>query len=379
MKQAKDLKVLMISLDAGLLGQAGAGDTRERHIKYAAGVHSLDIILLGGSTDRAVKIADNCTVYQTGAKGLRGYLKGFNLGKKICSEKQIDIIDTQDPHATGRIGLKLKQQFKIPLEVHFHGDFWGNKAWLSESWKNRLFSYWQKKVAPQADGLRVVSPAIAEQLRQSGLAADKIRVISTPVNMSVFAEAEAQPQSGPALLLFVGRLVEAKNLFFMLEVIKSLWQERQDFRVKIIGDGYLRDKLAVDIKEKRLEQAVELAGTRAPEELVAEYSRARALLLFSTNESFGKVIVEAGAAGLATIAAESVGPASIITNGRTGLLVGIDNQKASLEAINKVLDQPQLLTVIGPRPDDNLMSAVPHPVSRHSCCRHRCSRIRSRV
>jgi len=75
------------------------------------------------------------------------------------------------------------------LLIHFHGDFWNNKYWLFEKgrwWFNWFYLLLSKFLVDGANGIRVVSSGIKDKLVKSGVSKDKIRVISTPVNIEKF-------------------------------------------------------------------------------------------------------------------------------------------------------------------------------------------------
>jgi glycosyltransferase involved in cell wall biosynthesis len=70
---------------------------------------------------------------------------------------------------------------------------------------------------------------------------------------------------------------------------------------------------------------VYLAGWHEHGELPDLLNAADALVLPSAREAFGQVLVEAMACGLPTIAANALGPASIVSDGETGWLFGVDD------------------------------------------------------
>src|SRR3990167_4553785 len=114
MKSADQIGVLMISLDSQLADLTS--DVAGRHQAYAQNLKFLDILVLGGQTRKDQSLSPNCRVYWTGSKGWKGLLIGLKLGKKLVQEHQPDLVDTQDPHATGWIGWHLKKAFSLPLE-----------------------------------------------------------------------------------------------------------------------------------------------------------------------------------------------------------------------------------------------------------------------
>src|SRR3989344_4800827 len=116
---ASDISVLMLSRDPGFIdNRMGSGDVVARHVRYAARVNALHIIVLGGTHAEEKKVSDRLTVYATGKKGLGNILAVRKLAHDILRRHTIDLIVTQEPHLAGRVGLSLKRKYHIPLLVH---------------------------------------------------------------------------------------------------------------------------------------------------------------------------------------------------------------------------------------------------------------------
>lgn len=347
MKPANQLSILMISLDAGLLRENAASDVRQRHRAYAQAVKRLDIIVLGGTRGAVSTLADNSQVYATGSGVWSKILMGWRLARQLARQYHYDLIDTQDPHMTGLLGLILKRVLRIPLEVHLHGDFIQNRHWLHESWKNRLFSWMQSLVIPRADMIRVVSDHLVTTVKTMGIPADRIRVINTPVHIEAFLSVQNEPASDPKRIVFVGRLVPAKNLHVMVDVIAALHTVRQDFVVDIVGSGPLEHELKQRVEQLGLGSVILFQGEKTPEQLADFYRRAWVLVLCSTNESFGKVIIEAGVTGVPTVASATSGAQTIIRDGETGIIVPINDVSATVAALEQLLGDEQKRNQLG--------------------------------
>lgn len=351
----------MISMDTGLLKASGAGDVVVRHAEYAKSLDKLDIIVFGKADQNYNRISENCEVYGVG-KNIFSLFKAKRLAKKLIDRHHHDLIDTQDPHWTGILGAYLKDKFKIKLEIHFHGDFWQNKIWLKESWKNKIYNSWQSKVVKEADAIRVVNPKIKDKLVKSGISESKIEVINTPVNETDFVKEpnieevnKIKDKYKKKILFFVGRLVAAKNLIFLLEAINILSKKRDDFVLLIAGRGEEKENLENFINNNNLEDTVYLIGSKTHQELV-DYFRASYLhILVSTNESFGKTIVEAGMAGLATLASRALGPSVIISDQENGWLVDIDDLEATIAKLDELLDNNEKVTQVGQKAKDSFI------------------------
>ncbi|MFA6308013.1 MAG: glycosyltransferase family 4 protein [Patescibacteria group bacterium] len=355
MKELKDTSILMISMDIGLLEASGSGDVIARHQQYAKHLKKLDIIVFGKSNKTENKLAVNFQVYGVG-KNIFSFFKAKSLATKLYQKNNYDLIDTQDPHWTGLLGLTLKKKFKTKLEIHFHGDFWQNNIWLNESWKNKFYNFLQSKIVPQVDAIRVVNPRIKEKLITANIYAKKIKVINTPVNEEEFIRAVAEKdilaiknQYNKKIIFFAGRLVAAKNLIFLLEVVKLLYRKRNDFVLLVAGKGDEQENLVNFVNNNNLEEVVFLLGPQKHQDLVTYFKAAYIHVLLSTNESFGKTIIEAGMTGLATLASKTLGASFIIKDNSTGWLVDINDLDNTVTKLNNLLDSPDEVIQVGNR------------------------------
>ncbi len=353
-KNLTDTAILMVSFETGLLDRAGSGNVIARHQRYAQSLKRLDIIVFGQSSVKQNQLSDNCQAYGVG-KSLKSLFTAYRLSGQLFDKNHYDLVDAQDPHLAGLLASRLAKKYKVKFEVHFHGDFWQNKFWLKESIKNRLYNYLQHRIVFRADAIRVVNRLIKDKLLKAGLKANKIAVISTPVNEVEFSRpidsqkvmAIQNDYSSKKILLFVGRLVAARNLFFLLEVVHELKKTRNDFVVLLIGEGEKREQLLDFVAKNNLQDTVYLLGAKTPQELLSYYQAAYLLLLLSNNESFGKVIIEAGFASLPTLAARALGPESIITDKHNGWLVDINDLAATRDELNYLLNKKDLVAGVG--------------------------------
>ena len=352
-KKLSEISVLMISLDPQFLQADSA--VFERHRKYAQHLKRLEVIVMAGPS-RGQAIEQNNYVVRGVGGGLAALWRAYYLAKVLFASASYDLIDTQHPHAAGLIGCLLARRFHKPLEVHFHGDFWNNDYWLRESWKNRIYNLLQKIIVRQASAIRVVSPIIKDKLLQSGIAENKIAVINTPINEELFGQRadatrvkQTRDKYNKKILLFVGRLVPAKNLAFMLRGIKELKDRRDDFVLLIIGEGAERNKLLFLIEQYHLTDTVFLLGEKESHHLLDFYQAAYLNLLLSTNESFGKVIIEAGWKATPKIASHTLGAETIISDKRNGWLVPINHLPATIDKLDLLLSDQSAVQRTGQR------------------------------
>ncbi len=123
--------------------------------------------------------------------------------------------------------------------------------------------------------------------------------------------APGSPGPGPVRLLYVGRLVEDKNLRRLIQAVRGL-----DAQLEVCGTGPLEEEL------RGLAENVHFRGYVAPEDLPARFAAADALVLPSLYEPFGVAVREAAAAGLPIVCSRTAGAAGdFAVEGRNAVLV----------------------------------------------------------
>jgi len=333
------MRVLMVSIDRGLLGQGQLGDVVQRHKKYGESVERLDIIVFSGKGFEPYKISKNVTAYPSNSCcGLKYFCDAKKIGKNLFKENKYDLVVTQEPFLTGLVGYCLKRKFKAKLLVHFHGDFWQNKNWLKEQKINWLFLLISKFVVSKADGIRVMSEGQKNKLINTGIKKEKIRVISTPVNLEKYDRPDLDKESTVKTVLHVGRDDKVKGYDILLKAFDLVDQKLSNVKfVKVLGGKEFSKAIDNHINKN-------LHITTYPqidhEDLADFYYQADVVVLSSTSESFGKVLVEANACGKPVVSTATTGAKEIIKNGYNGYLVAIGDAQALADKILELLNNP---------------------------------------
>jgi L-malate glycosyltransferase len=125
----------------------------------------------------------------------------------------------------------------------------------------------------------------------------------------------------------ITRLVPKKNLDVLLDAY-ALYRDGVDAPrpLHICGSGELEAHLRARIVELRLEGLVVLRGFLQRPEVARELAGTLALVLPSTEEQFGNVVIEAHAMGVPTIISYNCGVReTLVRNGVNGFLVEPDN------------------------------------------------------
>lgn len=113
--------------------------------------------------------------------------------------------------------------------------------------------------------------------------------------------------------LVVARLVPKKNIARVLQAYARYRDGSQDRReLHIIGYGPLREELESEAARLGVADAVKFLGAQEIGEVAKAMAAAAALILASTEEQFGLVVIEALAAGLPVIVSSAAGATDML-------------------------------------------------------------------
>jgi glycosyltransferase involved in cell wall biosynthesis len=147
-------------------------------------------------------------------------------------------------------------------------------------------------------------------------------------------------------LCVLSRLVPHKRIEQAIALVDPLRKRHPGLVLDLVGDGWWAAELDAEIARRGLGAAVVRHG-RVDEQTKADLlGRAWLMVLPSVREGWGIAVLEAAAAGTATVAyADAGGTTESVVDGRTGLLV--DDEESLLLACDELLSDPARLAALG--------------------------------
>ncbi len=136
------------------------------------------------------------------------------------------------------------------------------------------------------------------------------------VDTDLFHPGDRQPPGAiePFTLLFVGRLIELKNPAIVLEAVRAAGLAPKDVKVVFVGAGPEENRLRAMVRNTPWLSTTVFAGWVPHVQLPGYYRTASLLVLPSTHESGGAVLLEAMACGLPSLVLDHGGPAEYVTD-----------------------------------------------------------------
>ena len=192
-----------------------------------------------------------------------------------------------------------------------------------------------KRALGALDAVMPVSRATASACAERGMSSQRIHVIPNGVAADRFGLGHGSEDDG-LRLLSVGRLVQRKGIaWFVDRVIPRL---PLNVQYDIVGDGPEKEAIQGAIDRHHLGGRVRMLGQLTNGQLVRSFQSADILVMPNRPvpgdmEGFGVVMLEAGACGVPTVAADLEGIRDVITPGKNGVLVAQGEAESFVEAI----------------------------------------------
>jgi glycosyltransferase involved in cell wall biosynthesis/predicted metal-dependent phosphoesterase TrpH len=187
------------------------------------------------------------------------------------------------------------------------------------------------------------SPASDESLVRLGVERALIGRWGRGVDTSRFDPALRDPDRYPGEIkvLYAGRLTKEKGADLLVDSFLRAYTADPRLHLLLAGGGPEEEMLG-----ERLGERASFLGWLEGDELARAYASADVFLFCSRTDTFGQVLVEAGASGLPVVAVDEGGPSSIVVDGETGRLC--EPQPAMLAAaIQQLADSPAWRAKLG--------------------------------
>jgi glycosyltransferase involved in cell wall biosynthesis len=173
-----------------------------------------------------------------------------------------------------------------------------------------------------------------------GVRPERVSVVPPGVTPSLWSRYGPEPTSGPIRILFVGGDLRRKGGDLLLAAFGQLRRETPDLAVEL----HLVTRSPVPASPD-----VHVYPDLTPNstDLVALYHRSHIFCLPTRADCLPMVLSEAGAAALPAVATAVAGIPEIVSDGRTGLVVPVDDVGALTTALRRLATDPVLRRELG--------------------------------
>lgn len=252
-------------------------------------------------------------------------------------------IATEGP--LGLSALRAARRLGIPVVSGFHTNFQQYSDHYGFGLLTRLLTGYLRWFHNRSRLTLVPSPSQRLELQRRGF--ERLELLARgvdgqlfhPARRSAALRAEWGLGEDEIAVLHVGRLAAEKNLQLLTRAFRQLQRDlpQQRLRLVLVGDGPLRAQLQAELPEALF------CGVQRGEALAAHYASGDLFLFPSLSETFGNVVLEALASGLAVVAFDQAAAAQHIRHGHNGALATPGDEAAFIESARWLLEDPESL------------------------------------
>ena len=278
-------------------------------------------------------------------------------------KKHFDVIHVHSPFVLGLYGIQLAKKLNVPVIGTVHTNYEGE---VLKIMKSRLLTKLSMKIITgiynKYDTCIVVNEPVVGEIKKFGYRHKPV-VIHNATTLLPPADREKSAEKlnrllgidkDDIVLIFVGRITDTKNIFFLLKALRLLKADGASFKMLYVGAGPDEKLLKAKIHEYGMTDCVKMTGRIKNREHLSEiYSRADLLLFPSLVDTFGLVSIEAAVNSTPTLFAEGTMAASLVTDGVNGFVAPVDEIKYC-NRIKEIIGNKELLKKASQNAHDTL-------------------------
>jgi glycosyltransferase involved in cell wall biosynthesis len=218
--------------------------------------------------------------------------------------------------------------------------------WISETRKLALLEALDKRALRHFDHVVAVSSAIARELVDHGVSAQRVSVIDNGISVPYRDDGAKSGVRGEfdiptdgKLIVQIGRLARSKRIDLLLGAVARLPENLQT-HVLLVGEGDQGEALVSLSRQYRLEQRVHFCGYR--NDIGRLLAAADLMVLSSEREGFPIVILEAMAMRCPIVATNVGSIPSVLSDGHDAWLVPANDLDALHRAVSDAFGRPMV-------------------------------------
>ncbi|MBK1701180.1 glycosyltransferase family 4 protein [Thiococcus pfennigii] len=267
-----------------------------------------------------------------GYRGLRFGLPVYWRLRRLwrANRPHVAYIATQGP--LGHAALNATRAAGIPAVTGFHTQFDQYSQHYGLGLLTHQIGQTLKDFHNRSDATLVPTAELRQQLAAQGFR--NLHLFGRGVDTRLFDPARRDPALRAAwgcgdedlVVLYVGRLAAEKNLDLALAAFAAIAAQEPAARFVLVGDGPGLERLRREHPQYRF------VGPKVGEQLAAHYASGDLFLFPSLTETFGNVVPEAMASGLAVVAFDYAAAHAYLVPWHNGVTVATGDRDAFIAA-----------------------------------------------
>lgn len=262
--------------------------------------------------------------------------------RRAWQTQRPDLVQIVTEGPLGYAALRAARSLQIPVISDFHTHFDQYTNYYPLAKLTVLAERYLRNLHNQTLLTLVPTQELAEQLSAKGY--ERLKVIERGIDQSLFnpnqrseaLRAHLGIHSEQLLVCLVSRLAPEKNLDLAFTAFRAIQEAVPDARFLVVGDGPERARLQTQHPDCLF------VGMQTGVALAEHYASSDLFIYPSTSETFGNVILEAMASGLAVVAFDYAAAHQYIRTDENGYRVTFNDSEAFIQSTVKLASNPSL-------------------------------------
>ncbi|MDN3526483.1 glycosyltransferase family 1 protein [Halomonas sabkhae] len=267
--------------------------------------------------------------------------------KQFWQAERPDVIYVATEGPLGWSALRIAEALAIPVVSGWHTNFDHYCRDYGIGWLEPLVIRRLRHFHNRCSATLVPTHQQAGELTNRGF--ERVSVMARGIHGDAFSPAHRRPDlrehwgsdEHRPVALYVGRLAPEKNLDLLRDTFSAMLAARPEMRIVVVGDGPGRASL-----EKALPD-VHFTGFIDARSLAQHYASADIFIFPSLSETWGNVVLEAMASGLAVVAYRHAAGSELIDDDVNGINLAVGDEDGFRDAAVALSQQPARYARLG--------------------------------
>lgn len=255
-------------------------------------------------------------------------------------EARPDVVHLVTEGPLGWSALRAARRLGLPVVSDFRTNFHAYTEHYGLSWLRRPIVAYLRHLHNRTACTMVPTAALQQEL--AGMGFERLQVVARGVDAQRFhpglrsgdLRREWGADDDTPVVLCVGRLAPEKNLDAVVAAWRAMAEVNPRTRLVLVGDGPDRPRLMA------LAPEAIFMGTQRGDALARCYASADVFAFASLTETFGNVVPEAMASGLAVLAYQHAAAGQLIEHRHNGVLAPAGDETTFLRLARTLASDP---------------------------------------
>ncbi|MBM9500007.1 glycosyltransferase family 1 protein [Leptospira sp. 201903071] len=251
--------------------------------------------------------------------------------KRHFKKERPDIVHVVTEGPLGWSAVRAANDLGIPVVSDFRTNFHSYTQYYRVGFAGKLVERYLRNLHNKTKITLTPSKDVGEKLLEQRY--DNVQIVSRGIDTDLFhpskRDSNLRKEWGVSkdqlAVLYVGRIAAEKNIELSIQTFRKIQETNPNAKMVLVGEGPLKESL-----EKKNSDLI-FAGLKKGEELAKHFASGDLFLFPSMTETFGNVVLEAMASGIALVAYQYAAAGSYLEHGSSAFLPGLGKKQEFID------------------------------------------------